>query len=254
MLVNTFVRILFVLLLIGMALSVFAQQNIEGIIFDQGTKQRVGRVMLTNLTTGERIFNNSRGEFTVPLRFGDVLVSSKENYFADTLHYSGQKVLVVNLKREAIEIAPVTVVARKTPDQILNDRKRDYTKAYRLADPGSLISVGDNGAGLSIDAVYNYFSKGGKNARRLTKYFQREYEDNVIDLRFSRELVRNTTGLEGESLDNFLVRYRPSYEFVMGANHYQLVSYIKSKYEFFKFVPYIKPLPDLNAFDLSPKE
>ena len=72
-------------------------------------------------------------------------------------------------------------------------------------------------------------------------------------MRFSRELVRITTGLEGEALDNFLVRYRPSYDFVLRANHYQLISYIKSKYEFFKFVPYIKPLPDLSEFSISPK-
>ncbi|MCI0921558.1 hypothetical protein [Sphingobacterium rhinopitheci] len=248
-----FTSILFFLYFFGNIGVVFAQQSTEGIVFDRDTKQRVGKVLLFNKSTNQKIFNNSRGEFKIDLNVGDMLIASKENYFTDTLIYQGDKVLIINMKRASIYIDPVTVVARKTPDQILTERKRDYNKAYRLADPGSLLSVSDNGAGLSIGAIYNYFSKEGKNARRLTQYFEREYQENIIDMRFSRELVRITTGLEGEALDNFLVRYRPSYDFVLRANHYQLISYIKSKYEFFKFVPYIKPLPDLSEFSISPK-
>lgn len=249
----TFARILFPLFLLGTFFNVAAQQDVEGIVFDKDTKQRVGRVLLVNKNSNQKVFNNLRGEFGINASPGDLLISTKEGYFSDTLRYSGEKILIINLKKSSIYIDPVTVVARQNPDQILNARKRDYDKAYKLADPGSLISVGDNGAGLSIGSVFNYFSREGKNARRLTQYFQKEYEDNIIDLRFSKELVRMTTGLEGEPLDNFLVRYRPSYQFIASASHYQLISYIKSKYEFFKFAPYIRPLPDLNDFNLAPK-
>lgn len=246
--------LLFYLFLLSNATFVFAQQKIEGIVFDKDTKQRVGRVQIINHTSKQTIFNNARGEFHLQASDGDIIVFEKDNYFSDTLRYVGEKVLIVYLKRAAIYIDPVTVVAKKTPDEILNERKRDYNKAYSLADPGSLISVGDNGAGLSIGAVYNYFSREGRNARRLTQYFQKEYENNIIDIRFSRELVRSTTGLEGEPLDNFMIRYRPDFSFVLHANHYQMVNYIKSKYEFFKFIPYIKPLPNLNEIYVSPKE
>jgi len=171
--VNTFIRILFILLFFGFSSPTFAQQKVEGIVFDKDTKQRVGRVLLTNLTTNEKIFNNTRGEFAMNINSGDILVSQKDNYYADTLQYNGEKILIIHLKRASIYIDPVTVVARKTPDQILNERKRDYSKAYSLADPGSLISVGNNGAGLSIGAVYNYFSREGRNARKLTNIFKK---------------------------------------------------------------------------------
>lgn len=228
-----------------------AQTKVEGIVFDIDTKQRIGRVMLTNLNTGAKLFNNSRGEFAINLQLGDKLISSKENYYADTITYTGQVVLVINLKKQTIYIDPVTVVARKTPSQILAERREEYDKAFKLADPGDYVSVGQNGAGLSINAVYNYFSKEGRNARRLTRYFQKEYEENIVDIRFSRDLVRNTVGVEGEALDNFMIRYRPSYTFVMAASPYQMINYIKSKYEYFKFVPYIKPLPDLNNLETN---
>jgi hypothetical protein len=163
------------------------------------------------------------------------------------LVYDGSPVLIFKLKKEFIYIDPVVIVAKKSPAQILESRKEEFNKAYRLADPGDYLSVGPTGAGLSIDAVYNYFSREGKNARRLTRLIQEEYESNIIDMYFSKELVHKTLGLEGEILDNFMVRYRPSYEFVISSDPIQMVKYIKSKYEFFKHAPDIKPLIDLNS-------
>lgn len=251
---NTNLNILILLFLLCLCLPLYAQQKVEGLIFDKDTKQRIGKVLLINHTSGVNVFNNSKGEFVLPMQKGDRIIAQKEHYFSDTLVYNGERVVVFNLKKTSIYIDPVTVVARKTPEQILADRRREYDKAYKLADPGSYLSVGPTGAGLSINAIYNLFSKEAKNARRLTKYFQKEYEENIVDIRFSKELVRGVTGLEGEPLDNFMVRYRPSYDFVSLATHYQMVSYIKSKYEYFKFVPYIKPLPDLNNIDVNNKD
>ncbi|MBL1409554.1 hypothetical protein [Sphingobacterium faecale] len=248
---NTNLNIVLLILLLFYCGRIYSQQKVEGLIFDKDTKQRIGRVLMINKSSGANVFNNSRGEFALEMQRGDKIIAQKENYFSDTLTYKGEKVLIFNLKKTSIYIDPVTVVARKTPEQILADRRRDYDKAYKLADPGSYLSVGPTGAGLSINAIYNLFSKEAKNARRLTKYFQKEYEENIVDIRFSKELVKGVTGLEGEPLDNFMVRYRPSYDFVSLATHYQMVSYIKSKYEYFKFVPYIKPLPDLDNININ---
>ena len=227
------------------------QERVQGLVLDQESKQRIAKVLIVNKTTGANTYNNNKGEFDLALSQGDIIIANKENYLSDTLTYSGEKVLIINLKRKAIMIAPVTVMGRISPEEILAKRREDYDKAYRLADPGDFVSVGQNGAGLSIDAVYNYFSKEGKNARRLTKYFQKEYEDNYIDAIFTKELVRSVTGLEGEALENYMIRYRPTYEFVLTSDRFQLIKYIKSKYEYFKHIPYIKPLPDLKEINLN---
>lgn len=229
----------------------FGQENVQGMVLDKDSRQRIARVLLTNKSTGASIYNNSKGEFDLAIKSGDVIIASKENYYSDTTVYEGAKAIIITLKRKTIMIDPVTVVGRVSPEEVLAKRKIEYNRAYRLADPGDFVSIGPNGAGLSIDAVYNYFSREGKNARRLTRYFQKEYEDNYIDIIFTRELVRTVTGLEGEALDNFMIRYRPSYDFVLSATRYQMVNYIKSKYEFFKHIPYIKPLPDLKNIGLN---
>ncbi|MFZ4862385.1 hypothetical protein ACL9RF_09380 [Sphingobacterium sp. Mn56C] len=243
-----FFTVLFYLL----SLSVYAQEAVEGIVFDKDNKLRVAHVLLTNINSGVTVYNNLRGEFSLPMHIGDRIVISKDTYHKDTIEYNGDKILIIQLKKTAIHIAPVTIIAKESPERIFEQRRDEYNTAFRLANPGDYLSVGPTGVGLSIGAIYNYFSKSGRNARRLTQYFQREYEENVVDLHFSKPLVNSVTGLEGQALDNFMVRYRPSYAFVMQATTYQVISYIKSNYEFFKFVPYIKPLPDLNKFNIEP--
>lgn len=231
----------------------YGQQKVAGIVLDRDTKQRVARVLLINTASGANVFNNVKGEFSIEMQKGDTLIARKDEYKSDTLIYVGQEVVVINLQKTSIYIEPVTVVAKKSPEEILAQRQIDYAKAYRLADAGEYFSVGPNGAGLSINTIYNFLSKEGKNARKLTTYFQHEYEENVVDWKFSRTLVKSVTGLDGEFLDNFMIRYRPSYNFVQLANTYQLTAYILSKYEQFKINPYFKPLPDLTNIQTDEK-
>lgn len=251
---STIANICGTLALLLLGLWAHAQQKVEGLVLDGDTRQRIGRVLIINSTSGANTFNNAKGEFSLPVNSGDVLIAQREEYKSDTVTYSNQQAVVFNLKKTSIYIEPVTVVARKSPDEILAERRIDYNKAYRLADPGSYFSVGPNGAGLSINTIYNLLSKEGRNARKLTAYFQKEYEENIIDLKFSKGLVSRITGLEGELLDNFMLRYRPSYVFAQSANNYQMIGYIKSKYGQFKINPYFNPLPDLMNIKIDEKD
>jgi len=251
--VNTIVGFFCAFFLFLLSAVAMGQQKVAGLVLDKDTRQRVAKVLLVNNTSGANVFNNAKGEFHLAMKKGDVLIAKREEYKSDTLVYGGEQVVMVYLKKTSIYIEPVTVVAKKSPDQILAQRKIDYAKAYKLADPGDYFSVGPNGAGLSIGTIYNLLSKEGKNARKLTAYFQKEYEENMIDLKFSRMLVKNVTGLDGELLDNFMLRYRPSYTFVQMANSYQMTGYILSKYEQFKINPYYKPLPDLMKIEIDEK-
>ncbi len=225
--------------------------EIQGIVFDKATGQRVGSVFIKNIESKANTYNNVRGEFGIAVAAGDTLISSKDGFDADTLVYNDQKVLLVYLQRSSIYIAQVDVFARKSPEQVLAQRREEYNKAYKLADPGSVFSVGPTGAGISIGSIFNMLSKEGKNARRFTKLMQREYEDNVIDSKFTRELVSSTTGLTGDELRNFMSNFRPSYAFVTMATSYELSSYIRSKYEIFKLNPNLRYLPKLPDLDLE---
>jgi hypothetical protein len=61
----------------------------------------------------------------------------------------------------------------------------------------------------------------------------REEEEAYIYHRFSRALVIKLTSLRGPDLDTFMIRYKPSVEFVQFSTDYEFQSYIKTSYQRF---------------------
>lgn len=236
-----------------LSLKVHAQ-SLQGIVFDERTKQRIAKVQILNTRTGELIFNNLRGEFELSAQQGDLLVSTAQGYFTDSTLVKDNAVLLIRLKRESIYIDEVSIIAKQSPEEILKKRQEEYEKAFRLAEGGDAFSIGPNGAGLSINWLYSLFSKEVKNAKRLKNIIERDYREDMIDYKFTKELVNRTTGLTGNDLLNFMHTFRPSYDFILTADDYQLSQYIKSKFVQYKRNPRqyrIQALPkiDFNIVD-----
>jgi len=242
---------IFFLILLTWESKLYAQTAVAGIVYDGESKQRLGEVQIKNLNTNVLLFNDSRGEFNIQAQEGDRISIRKLGYVGDTLTFANQQALIVSLKPAVKRIDPIQVYGRRSPDEMLKDIKRDYKKAFDLAAPKDYFSVGPTGAGVSIDALYSLVSREAKNARRFTQHIERIHEENIVDFYFSPDLVRSLIGLEGEQLQVFMRLFRPSYEFVAKANHYQLVQYIKSKYELFKLHPNLRPLRELPDIKLD---
>jgi len=244
-------RYIFLLIaLVGFTSSLFCQdKKVEGIVFDKNTKQRIGNVKLANLRTGEVNYNTIKGEFVFNAQLGDHIVALCKGYFSDTLQVDKRGLLLFHLVRESFYIDEVQVFARKTPEEILKKAKEDYEKAYRLAGYGDVFSVGQNGAGLSINSIYSLFSKEAKRARRLTRTIENDYKENVIDYKFSKELISKITGLNSDEAERFRRIFRPSYFFVLSASDYELANYIKDCYSQYQLNPsqyFIEPFPTIN--------
>ncbi|MCW8311053.1 MULTISPECIES: hypothetical protein [Sphingobacterium] len=237
-------------LVLGSYTLLFCQtKRVEGIVFDKNTKQRLGNVKLANLRTGNVIYNNIKGEFDLQARIGDRIVAMSKGYFPDTLAVDDKGLLLFHLLRESIYIDEVQVLARKSPEEILKKAREDYNKAYRLAGYGDVFSVGPHGAGLSINSIYSLFSKEAKRARRLTKTIENDYKENVIDYKFTKELISKVTGLSFDESEKFRRIFRPSYFFILAASDYELTNYIKDCYSRYRLNPsqyFIEPFPTIN--------
>lgn len=242
-----FLRYLFVLLSVACLLCgvVLAQGGVQGIVFDKHTKQRVSRVFVYNTSNDEGGYNNTRGEFEISAKPGDVLVAAVKGYYPDTLVVSDKKVVLFHLERSSIIIDEVSIIARRSPEEQLRQNQREYSTAYSKGNAGSIFSVGPTGAGLSIDAIYSLISREGKNARKLQEIIEQDYRESVIDYHFTPDLVKNATGLSGEELADFMRQYRPSYYFVLSANDYNMVFYIRSSYAQYRKNNSLKRLPEL---------
>lgn len=240
-------RFAFSVILIFIGLKLFAQQEpLAGLVFDKDTKQRLSRVNITNLRTNQTIYNNSKGEFSIAVQTGDVLVSKLSNYKTDTLKITNQNALVIYLQRLAIPLPEVlfkdSVLLAKAKYE---EAKKAFNQAVRLGNDKDILNISNGSVGLGIDALWSAFSKEGKNARRLMEIMERDYQNNMIDQIFNKDLVTRVTGLKGDKLLLFMLNFRPSYNFVMQANEYTLVSFIKQAYMRFKMTPNFQ---DLSSF------
>lgn len=226
-----FVVLLFIGLFCTTIPCLAQEKTIQGIVFDNKSKERLSRVFILNTRTGLGNYNNLKGEFTIDAQVNDVLITSKTGYKNDTLTVSNENLSIIYLQRTSIVLNEVSIRdSVLTPEKKLEATKEEFSKIYGSLANRDLLSMGNgqSGAGLSIDALYNIFSKQGKNARKLEKIINRDYRENIIDYKFNRGVVGKATGLKDPQLTDFMQKYRPGYYFIISASEYDLVSYIRS--------------------------
>lgn len=228
-------------LIFSFSFAALAQQeeSIGGIIFDYDTKFRINKVSISNLRTQKSVFNNNKGEFFINVKKGDILISTLMGYKIDTLLYAGQTTILIYLKRRAIPLPEVvfkdSVLSAKDKYE---ETKKAFNQVNRLGNNKDLLNINQNGVGLGINAIWSAFSKEGKNARKLMETMERDYENAFIDQVFTKDLITKTTGLRGDKLLIFMINFRPSYNFIIRANQYDVGSYIKMAYMRFKMIKY----------------
>jgi len=212
--------------------AVAQQKSVDGVVFDKDSKERIARVNIINNRTKQSIYNNLQAEFHISVKVGDQLIFSKLNYFNDTVTVKNYGSIAVLLKPTSIMLNQVDIHdTLKTPQQRLEATKRDYSKVYGSLGNRDILSVSpSSGAGISIDGLWNSFSRSGRNAEHLKTVIERDYHENVIDYRFNKTLVANLTGLKEPQLSDFMTRYRPGYYMVSNTSDYDFISSIKANY------------------------
>lgn len=227
------------------------EKTVQGIVFDSDNKIRLTRVFIYNTRSKTGIYNNTKGEFKTTAQHGDVLIAQLEGFKSDTVEVSNAKDVVFFLKRNSIRLKEVVIKdTLQSPGKRLLEMREDYKSIYRIGNSSDLFTLGGGsglgGAGLSIDALYSLFSKEGKNARKLQKVLERDYKELVIDYRYTPVLVQQATGLGGTKLRDFMQQYRPSYNFVLVANDYELLRFIQASYQMYLKNPAAHRLPALR--------
>lgn len=226
--------------------NLFAQElAVEGMVLDRDTKQRLTGAFIKNIQTGLGLYNNSRGEFRTKLFLDCVLEASLKGYQADTLSANAEHtVLIFYLKRQVILLPEVHIKERgKSPQAQFRDAREVYSSAYALGDGRSSL-LQDRGFG--IDGLYSLFSREGRNARHLQALILGDYQWAVVSSRYNSDLVSRVTGLRGQNLIDFMQQYRPNYDFVLRANDYEMVRFIKYSYQFYTIDSTALRLPALK--------
>jgi hypothetical protein len=126
----------------------------------------------------------------------------------------------------------VNVMPRSYRNDSLQNRK-DYEKYFDFKKPNPFTLTDGSaglgmGAGFDLDQIIRYFQFD--RTKRLKAFQSRlleDEEDKYVDHRFNPSIVLKVTHLQGDELDSFMAKYRPSYVFCKRATDYDLLEYVK---------------------------
>jgi carboxypeptidase-like protein len=213
------------------------QGTVFGKIRARDPSELLTGVTVSNPMLGVHNISDMGGNFRIRARPGDTLVFSIVGYRTDTLVVSGSMFtgdLAVYLEVKAVTL-PTVKITESNYQQDSIERRQEYSWLLDKKHPVKLWNEKREGddPGLSFSPI-GYFSKTEVRKRRLKKRLREEERDYYIDSKFPRGRVTLLTGLKGDSLQLFMIRYRPSYEFCRRANTMDMLLYINDKLALFK--------------------
>ena len=226
-------------ILVLLSTPAVSQQVLTGKVKQKTTDALLTSVTVINHTQKKYNVSDAGGNYRIAANPGDTITFSSAGYHADTTFVINAELdnkdgYVVYLEPNMVEL-PSVLVGQLTNYQLDSiQRKEDYawldqTHKVRLAGD----QTPTDGVGIGFSPV-TYFSSEEKNLRQLRQRVKVEEKDYYIDSRFPSSYVSLVTGLKGDSLQLFMVTYRPSYKFCRGATNEDMLLYINEKMKLFQ--------------------
>lgn len=233
-----FTRRLSLLILLSLSIAaggrVLGQVTVHGTVYNMYRTRPLDRVSVVSSSGGGTITDSS-GNYEITVQPDDSIYFS---YLGRaTIKYPVKDINTLSnfdiaLHVDATTLKEVNVMPRSYHNDSLQNRK-DYEKYFDFRKPNPFtLSDGSAGlgmgAGFDLDQIIRYFQFD--RTRRLKAFQTRlieDEQDKYIDHRFNRSIVLRVTHLQGNELDSFMAKYRPSYSFCKRATDYDLLEYTK---------------------------
>ena len=208
-------KIYYLLLLLFISGEAFAQKKIiTGVITDSSTNAPLANVEVRNFTTNKKTKTDNLGKFTIQADVNDALFFTKDGYHFQSFNYSMmmQQPLFIRMSKLPHELPGVTVTTTYSKYQSDSIKRRESLDSQLVSPKYSTIENNKSGAGAVINL--DRFTSKEKSKKRAEKLFEQQEEDAYVRYRFSPELVGTYTGLKGDSLNTFINKYSPDYDWL----------------------------------------
>lgn len=192
------------------------------------------------------LLNSGRGTLTDKNGYYEILAREEDSVWFSYLGKASRKFAVWEYRDQRqldialnVGIQVLKEVRLKPPDHRRDSiqNRQDYAKVFHYQKPSlkSIVtSISLTGITVDIDELIRAFQKKKiRKALSFQKRLKKDEEDQFIDRRFSRQMVRQLTGLGGADLEFFMVLYRPDYTLASLASDYDLRKYVLDRYRFF---------------------
>ncbi len=210
-----------------------AQMILGGTVYDSSKINYVPGVKVTN-TAGSFTYTDSLGRYSLAVAEKDSITFTFRN--KSTQKFAVQTVtdpnnfnisLMVPYKGKYSTLKEV-IVHTKTYREDSIENRETYARIFGFQKPSLQTSIAPSGmVGADVDALYNMLKfRKNKSMKKFQLRLENEEQEKYVSYRFNKTLVKRITHLEGEQLNMFLIKFRPSYEFTSQANELIFNQYI----------------------------
>ena len=227
-------RFIFILILFVSTFS-FGQKCdrvlLTGQVIDSGGIQSFYNLMIVNRNTGQGVFGQPNGFFSVYTKNNDSISISVKGYLihgfrviADSNCQSKQKIYLVQKPQELKEMV---IKPLKTLSQIREEREALAMRETRLVTGVDVLQS-------PITALYQTFSKKEKNKRWIA---EQEFKDNkrkVVQELLRLYVASDIIELNEDEFDDFISFLSLSETFLKTSTEMELYLFIKDKYDHYK--------------------
>jgi hypothetical protein len=208
-----------------------AQDVLKGNIVEADSHEKLGNVFIHNTNNKQIALADKNGRFEIRAATGHTLIFDSPGYVSDTLFLADMRPVRVELKQLGIVLREVNITTRSATFNPRTEYPEVYTKSK-----------------VYVFSPSTWFSKEGKDARRLKRFFSNEERERYVDKYYTASYVASLVPLKGVDLQNFMAIYRPSYAYVKSNTGPSLAVYINDSYQKYKALPPDKrKLPSLNG-------
>ena len=230
-------------------------QQLSGLVLDRNTLLPIPHTTITTLK--QIAFSSAKGLFTVyDLRHGDTIKITCIGYKSHFLVYS-QKVLdtiAVYLEQTTTSLKSVVIIGRRPSNTDSIKLRKEFAPVFNykgttfkdvfMPNSNNILPYNDfitstnnmtTLVSVNLLSVIDWLGKNKTPTSKLQQTLLRDEQNNYVDQVFSRPKVVELTHLKGDSLQNFMDKYRPSAGTARTMNDYEMMIYIKKCYwEFVK--------------------
>jgi len=214
----------------------WAQQFLTGKVFRKDSKEILVSVSVHNITAQRYDLSEENGSYKIQAAPGDHVAFSSVGYKADTITITAAMLsadfpVYLAVRAQTLQAVRVGELSNYQLDSM--DRRKEYGWIY---DHGSTPRLEKQRQGDGVGVSFNIFrnaSSADKSRERLLTRLKREEQEYYIDFRYSREYVSRLTHLKGDSLQQFMQRYRPTYDYCRKAATVDILVFINDNYKKF---------------------
>lgn len=220
--------------LLGIGQRAGAQAIITGRVQDAATGAPLYPATVLDTTSGVAVYADSAGFYRLEARPGDAVRVSYLGFYSETFQVPiglTRMIHDVQLISRKQKLQQVEVRARTPYQQDSMERAQTFGDYINQPDARLLDRQPPETGGFGLTLhPFSYFSKNERRKRQFQKNYPQLEREAFIDSRYTPELVTRLTGLQGDSLRQFLYHYRPDYDFTRHASDLEFWSWIKMQY------------------------